>query len=120
MKLKTTTGYRVWASIVLLAVTLGVAAQSKVTLRLTDEPLPKALRLIEQQGGKSIIFSVSETEKHKVNADIRDTTQAGAINQVLIGKPFVSKEREDYFVVQKLEKKDVTIGISGKVVDENQ
>ena len=91
MRQNKATIYRVWASMVLLAATLGVTAQGRVTLRLTDEPLPKALRLIEQQGGKSIIFSVSETEKHKVNADIRDTTQAGAINQVLTGKPFCRK-----------------------------
>ena len=119
MRQNKATIYRVWASMVLLAATLGVTAQGRVTLRLTDEPLPKALRLIEQQGGKSIIFSVSETEKHKVNADIRDTTQAGAINQVLIGKPFVSKEREDYFVVQKDGTKNIALGISGRVVDEN-
>ena len=113
--------YRVWACMVLmLAATLGVSAQGNVTLKLKNEPLPKALRLIEQQGGKSIIFSVSETEKHKVSANIRDTTQAEAINRVLTGKPFVSKEREEYFVVQKDETKNTATGISGKVVDENQ
>ncbi len=119
MKQKRTTACRVWLCMALmLATALGVNAQGKITLKLTDEPLPKALRLIEQQGGKSIIFSVSETEKYKVSADIRDTTQAGAINHVLWGKPFVAKERPEYFVVQKQESKTTAVGVSGVVVDE--
>jgi len=119
MKQKRIILYRVWLCMALmLATALGVNAQGKITLKLTDEPLPKALRLIEQQGGKSIIFSVSETEKYKVSADIRDTTQAGAINHVLWGKPFVAKERPEYFVVQKQESKTTAVGVSGVVVDE--
>ena len=119
MKQKRTTTCRVWLCMALmLATALGVNAQGKITLKLTDEPLPKALRLIEQQGSKSIIFSVSETEKYKVSADIRDTTQAGAISHVLWGKPFVAKERPEYFVVQKQESKTTAVSISGVVVDE--
>ena len=119
MKQKRIILYRVWLCMaMMLATALGVNAQGKITLKLTDEPLPKALRLIEQQGSKSIIFSVSETEKYKVSADIRDTTQTGAINHVLWGKPFVAKERPEYFVVQKQESKTTAVGISGVVVDE--
>lgn len=102
----------------MLATALGVNAQGKITLKLTDEPLPKALRLIEQQGSKSIIFSVSETEKYKVSADIRDTTQTGAINHVLWGKPFVAKERPECFVIQRKKDRDASLGIAGTVVDE--
>ena len=119
MKQKRIILYRVWLCMALmLATALGVNAQGKITLKLTDEPLPKALRLIEQQGGKSIIFSVSETEKYKVSADIRDTTQTGAINHVLWGKPFVAKERPEYFVIQKRKNKDASLSIGGTVVDE--
>jgi hypothetical protein len=32
----------------MLATALGVRAQGNITLKLTDEPLPKALQLIEQ------------------------------------------------------------------------
>ena len=102
----------------MLATALGVNAQGKITLKLTDEPLPKALRLIEQQGSKSIIFSVSETEKYKVSADIRDTTQAGAINHVLWGKPFVAKERPECLVIQRKKDRDASLGIAGMVIDE--
>jgi AraC-like DNA-binding protein len=65
---------------IMLATALGGRAQENITLKLTDEPLPKALQLIEEQGGKSIIFSVSETEKHRVSADLDGITQAEAMN----------------------------------------
>ena len=49
MKQKRTTACRVWMGIaIMLATALGVRAQENITLKLTDEPLPKALQLIEQ------------------------------------------------------------------------
>ena len=54
MKQKRTTACRVWMSIaIMLATALGVRAQGNITLKLTDEPLPKALQLIEQQGERA-------------------------------------------------------------------
>ena len=118
MKQKRTTACRVWMSMaIMLATALGVRAQENITLKLTDEPLPKALQLIEQQGGKSIIFSVSETEKHRVSADLNGITQAEAINHILWGKPFVAKERPECFVIQRKKDRDVSLGIAGMVMD---
>ena len=102
---------------IMLATALGVRAQGNITLKLTDEPLPKALQLIEQQGGKSIIFSVSETEKHRVSADLNGITQAEAINHILWGKPFVAKERPECFVIQRKKDRDASLGIAGMVMD---
>ena len=119
MKQKRTTACRVWMSMaIMLATALGVRAQGNITLKLTDEPLPKALQLIEQQGGKSIIFSVSETEKHRVSTDLSGITQAEAIDHILWGKPFVAKERTDYFVIQRKKDREASLGIAGTVVDE--
>lgn len=118
MRQKRTAMWRVWGIAIMLATALGVRAQGKITLRLTDEPLPKALQLIEQQGGKSIIFSVSETEKHRVSADLHGITQAEAIDHILWGKPFVAKERTDYFVIQRKKDREASLGIAGTVVDE--
>ena len=118
MKQKRTTACRVWMSMaIMLATALGVRAQGNITLKLTDEPLPKALQLIEQQGGKSIIFSVSETEKHRVSADLNGITQAEAINHILWGKPFVAKERPECFVIQRKKDRDASLGIAGMVMD---
>ena len=118
MKQKRTTACRVWMSMaIMLATALGVRAQENITLKLTDEPLPKALQLIEEQGGKSIIFSVSETEKHRVSADLNGITQAEAINHILWGKPFVAKERPECFVIQRKKDRDVSLGIAGMVMD---
>ena len=91
MKHKRTATWRVWGIAMMLATALEVRAQGNITLKLNDEPLPKVLQLIEQQGGKSIIFSVSETERHRVSADLHGITQAEAIDQILWGKPFVAK-----------------------------
>lgn len=118
MKQKRTTACRVWMSIaIMLATALGVRAQGNITLKLIDEPLPKALQLIEQQGGKSIIFSVSETEKHRVSADLHGITQAEAIDHILWGKPFVTKERPECFVIQRKKDRDASLGIAGMVMD---
>ena len=118
MKQKRTTACRVWMSIaIMLATALGVRAQGNITLKLTDEPLPKALQLIEQQGGKSIIFSVSETEKHRVSTDLSGITQAEAISHILWGKPFVAKERPECFVIQRKKDRDASLGIAGMVMD---
>ena len=118
MKQKRTTACRVWMSMaIMLATALGVRAQENITLKLTDEPLPKALQLIEQQGGKSIIFSVSETEKHRVSTDLNGITQAEAINHILWGKPFVAKERPECFVIQRKKDRDASLGIAGMVMD---
>ena len=118
MKQKRTTACRVWMSIaIMLATALGVRAQENITLKLTDEPLPKALQLIEEQGGKSIIFSVSETEKHRVSTDLNGITQAEAISHILWGKPFVAKERPECFVIQRKKDRDASLGIAGMVMD---
>ena len=117
MKQKRTTMWRVWGIVMMLATALGVRAQGNITLKLTDEPLPKALQLIEQQGGKSIIFSVSETEKHRVSTDLNGITQAEAISHILWGKPFVAKERPECFVIQRKKDRDASLGIAGMVMD---
>ena len=102
MKKNATFPNRFLTSMVLMLVaTLSLSAQDKITLKLTDEPLPKALQLIEQQGGKSIIFSVRDTEKHTISVNIKEATQSEAINQVLRSMPFVAKEQEEYFVIQR-------------------
>ena len=86
--MKKTRNNRGWAiMILLLVVTLQVQAQNLITLKLENKPLPAALKLIEREGGKNVIFSVTETEKHSVSADIRQKTQTEAIDMVLQGTP---------------------------------
>ena len=77
---------RGWAIIIwMLAIALQTQAQNLISLKLENKPLPAALKLIEREGGKNVIFSVTETEKHSVSADIRQKTQAEAIDMVLQG-----------------------------------
>ena len=74
---------RGWAIIILMfAIALQTQAQNLISLKLENKPLPAALKLIEREGGKNVIFSVTETEKHSVSADIRQKTQAEAIDMV--------------------------------------
>ena len=65
-----------------------------------------------------IIFSVTETEKHHVSADIQQKTQAEAISMILQGTPFIYKERADYFAIQKKDTRAKAIEIRGKVMNE--
>jgi len=110
---------RGWAIIIwMLAIALQTQAQNLISLKLENKPLPAALKLIEREGGKNVIFSVTETEKHSVSADIRQKTQAEAIDMVLQGTPFIYKERTDYFAIQKKDTKAKTIEIRGMVMDE--
>ena len=87
--MKKTRNNRSWAIIMLLAIALQAQAQKLINLKLENKPLPAALKLIEREGGKNVIFSVTETEKHSVSADIREKTQAEAIGIVLQGTPFI-------------------------------
>ena len=110
---------RGWAIIIwMLAIALQTQAQNLISLKLENKPLPAALKLIEREGGKNVIFSVTETEKHSVSADIRQKTQAEAIDMVLQGTPFIYKEREDYFAIQKKDTKAKAIEIRGMVMNE--
>ena len=116
---KRTKNNRGWAMILLmLAIALQVQAQNLITLKLEDKPLPAALKLIEREGGKNVIFSVTETEKHHVSADIQQKTQAEAIGMILQGTPFIYKERADYFAIQKKDTRTKAIEIQGKVMNE--
>ncbi len=117
--MKKTRNNRVWAIIILmLAIALQTQAQNLINLKLENKTLPAALKLIEREGGKNVIFSVTETEKHSVSADIQQKTQAEAIGIVLQGTPFIYKERADYFAIQKKDTKAKTIEIWGMVMNE--
>ena len=110
---------RGWAIIlILLTLVLNTQAQNLINLEFKDKPLPAALKLIEREGGKNIIFSVTETEKHSVSANIQQKTQAEAISIILQGTPFISKERTDYFAIQKKDTRAKVIEIRGMVMDE--
>lgn len=109
---------------VLLAATLCAAAMAatgggkgRVSLRLEGEPLPSALKKIEKQGGKSILFTYKETERYRVTATIRNRTQAEAMAIVLDGKPFSFVERDIYFVVQYDAGKKEQARVRGQVTD---
>ena len=99
------------------SLTQAQAVIEKFSLELKDESLPEALKQIEKKGGKSILFTYNGTESYRVTASIHEKTEREAIEFVLKGKPFVSVEREEYFVVQR-KKSDKAIVVEGKVYDE--
>lgn len=109
-----------WIMMLLLTIILPLHAQNtkKLSIELRDKPLPAVLKLIEKEGGKNIIFSYNETEGYRVTASIRQKTEIEAIGIVLNSTPFICKEREAYFVIQKKEKDVRTTEIRGKVVNE--
>ena len=92
-----------WIMTVLFSIILPLHSQTprQFSIELKDKPLPAALKLIEKEGGKNIIFSYNETESYRVTASIRQKTELEAIGTVLNGTPFICKEREEYFVIQK-------------------
>lgn len=109
-----------WIMMILVIITLPIQALNtkKFSIGLKDKPLPAALKLIEKEGGKNIIFSYNETEGYRVTASIRQKTEIEAIGIVLGGTPFICKEREAYFVIQKKGKDVRTTEIRGQVVNE--
>ena len=110
---------RSWTIIlILLTLVLNTQAQNLINLEFKNKPLPAALKLIEREGGKNIIFSVTETEKHSVSAHIQQKTQAEAIGIILQGTPFIYKERTDYFAIQKKDTRAKAIEIRGMVMNE--
>ena len=109
-------GWVIFISLLLLV--LPTQAQKLINLELKNKPLPTALKLIEREGGKNVIFSVTETEKHSVSANIQQKTQAEAIGLILQGTPFIYKERTDYFAIQKKDTRAKVIEIRGMVMNE--
>ena len=109
-------GWVIFISLLLLV--LPTQAQKLINLELKNKPLPTALKLIEREGGKNVIFSVTETEKHSVSANIQQKTQAEAIGLILQGTPFIYKERTDYFAIQKKDTRAKAIEIRGMVMNE--
>ena len=105
---------------VLFSIILPLHSQTprQFSIELKDKPLPAALKLIEKEGGKNIIFSYNETESYRVTASIRQKTELEAIGTVLNGTPFICKEREEYFVIQKKGKNVPTTEIRGQVTNE--
>ena len=121
MSIKTSTSRLCAALFALLFFTAAGATTDKgkgrISLTFTDEPLPSALKKIERQGGKSILFTYGETERYRVTAAIRDKTQAEALAAVLKDKPFSYIERDIYFVVQHTPDKAARAGVTGRVTD---
>lgn len=109
-----------WIMMLLLTIILPLRAQNtkKLSIDLRDKPLPAVLKLIEKEGGKNIIFSYNETEGYRVTASICQKTEIEAIGIVLNSTPFICKEREAYFVIQKKGKDVRTTEIRGQVVNE--
>lgn len=109
-----------WIMIILITIILPLQAQNtkKLSIELKNKALPVALKLIEKEGGKNIIFSYNETESYRVTASIRQKTELEAIGTVLNGTPFICKEREEYFVIQKKGKNVPTTEIRGQVTNE--
>lgn len=109
-----------WIMTILFSIILPLHSQTprQFSIELKDKPLPAALKLIEKEGGKNIIFSYNETESYRVTASIRQKTELEAIGTVLNGTPFICKEREEYFVIQKKGKNVPTTEIRGQVTNE--
>ena len=96
------------------------AKESKsVTLSVKNKSLPVVLKMIEVQGGKSIVFSYTETEKYLVNASFSEKTEAEAIRIVLENTPFTYVERNSYFAIQNNESVSKNVEIKGAVKDEH-
>lgn len=74
-----------WIMTVLFSIILPLHSQTprQFSIELKDKPLPAALKLIEKEGGKNIIFSYNETESYRVTASIRQKTELEAIGTVL-------------------------------------
>ena len=109
-----------WIMMTLIIIILPLQAQNtkKFSIELKNKSLPAALKLIEKEGGKNIIFSYNETESYRVTASIRQKTEIEAIATVLNGTPFICKEREEYFVIQKKGRESYATEIRGKIINE--
>ena len=89
-----------------------------IDLELNEVPLSTALRQLEREGGKNILFVNDEVEAYRVTVRIQKQPLAEAIQLVLKDKPFICLERQDYFVVQRMDKNKKVEYIRGKVVNE--
>lgn len=105
-----------WIMTILFSIILPLHSQTprQFSIELKDKPLPAALKLIEKEGGKNIIFSYNETESYRVTASIRQKTELEAIGTVLTAfLSFVKngkntspyRKREETYALPKYEDK---------------
>ena len=106
-----------WIMTVLFSIILPLHSQTprQFSIELKDKPLPAALKLIEKEGGKNIIFSYTKLKVTGLQPPSGQKTELEAIGTVLNGTPFICKEREEYFVIQKKGKNVPTTEIRGQV-----
>ena len=69
-----------------------------INVEFQDTPLASALRCLEREGGKNILFVNDEVKPYNVTAHIQNQTQFSALEIILEDKPFTLLERKDYFV----------------------
>ena len=94
-----------WIMTILFSIILPLHSQTprQFSIELKDKPLPAALKLIEKEGGKNIIFSYNETESYRVTASVRQKTELEAIGTVLNGTPFICKDGKNTSPYRKRE-----------------
>lgn len=85
----------------LFSLQLTVTAQTdkKITIRFEDEPLPSALKKLEQASGYRVLFTYDDVQNYKVTTSIKDETITQAISDVLKDKPLNYIQKGDQYIV---------------------
>jgi len=111
------------ALLCLLILPMAVLAQGqKVTLKVSQMPLPNALRQVEQQSGYyKINYPYEAVKDYKVTADVKNVTAPDAVKALINGLPLSSTVEGRFIHVTKSDKRAESGGsrrtVKGQVVD---
>lgn len=113
---------RRWTTLLLLlafAVLPTMAQQSKVTISCQNEPLPKALRRLEQVSKQKIMFTYEDVEPYRVSGQVDEAPFEAALQMMLSGKPFDYKIDGKLVTINRIQQqRGGSREITGIVVDD--
>ena len=96
-----------------------MAQQSKVTISCQNEPLPKALRRLEQVSKQKIMFTYEDVEPYRVSGQVDEAPFEAALQMMLSGKPFDYKIDGKLVTINRIQQqRGGSREITGIVVDD--
>ncbi|WP_455672616.1 TonB-dependent receptor domain-containing protein [Phocaeicola sp.] len=100
----------------LLYIPLWGYAQS-VSLELKDEPLPAALKKLEQSSGYRILFTYDDVQAYRVTASIHKLPVSEAIRKLIDSKPLAYTLKENRYIVITPRSASAVYSLKGEVRD---
>lgn len=90
---------------------------SLLHISLTQEPLYRALKIVERHFQTTLLFVYDEVQPYRVTCQLEAADAEEAVGQLLEGKPFYFKSGRDFISISRYEDRIHEASIMGRVLD---